>query len=99
MFGDRFKSTIVLVGTLTHYLISLMISNLLFIVSLVIVHNILFQLSEFITDHTKSRTQVFHIASLFGVSNILSYFWADIRLAIFFAGIATVISGALYCVG
>src|SRR5690625_5293255 len=99
MFGDPFKSTIGLGGTRTHYLISLMISNLLFIVSLVIVHNILFQLSEFITDHTKSTTQVFHIASLFGVSNILSYFWVDILLAIFFVGTGTIISAALYRFG
>src|SRR5690625_1375480 len=56
MFGDPFKSTIGLGGTRTHYLISLMISNLLFIVSLVIVHNILFQLrSEEHTSELQSR--------------------------------------------
>lgn len=99
MFGDAFKSTIGLGGTRTNYLTSLIISYSLFIVSLMIVHNILFQLSELITGKTESTTHIFHFASLFGASNILSYFWVDVLIGIFFVGTGTIVSAALYRFG
>ena len=99
MFGDAFKSTVGLGGTRTNYLNSLVISNLLFIVSLMLVHNVLFQLSEFITDKTISTTHIFHFASLFGASNPISYFWVDVLLGIFFVGTGTIVSAALYRFG
>ena len=99
MFGDAFKATVGLGGTRTQYLTSLLVSNLIFIVSLMIVHNVLFQLSGFITDQTESTTHIFHFASLFGASNALSYFWVDILIGIFFVGTGTLASAALYRFG
>lgn len=99
MFGDALKSTIGLGGTRTNYLTSLIINYLLFIVSLMIIHIGLFQLSELITNHTKSTTHVFHIASLFGDFSLISYFWVDVLIGIFFVGISTIISAALYRFG
>lgn len=99
MFGDAFKSTVGLGGTRTSYLTSLMMSNLLFIISLMIVHNVLFQLSEFITVKTESTTQIFHLASLFGATNAFTYFWVDILIGIFFVGTGTIVAAALYRFG
>ncbi|MEI3612014.1 substrate-binding domain-containing protein [Pseudogracilibacillus sp. SO30301A] len=99
MFGDALKSTIGLGGTRTNYYASLIISSFLFIVSLMIVNNVFFQLSEFITENTKSTTHVFHIASLFGASNAISYFWVDVLFGIFLVGTGTILSAALYRFG
>jgi ABC-2 type transport system permease protein len=99
MFGDALKSTIGLGGTRTNYLTSLIISYLVFIVSLMIVHNVLFQLSELITDNTKSTTHIFHFARLFGASNAISYFWVDVLIGIFLVGTGTIVSAALYRFG
>lgn len=99
MFGDAFKSTIGLGGTRTNYLTSLIISDLLFIISLMVVHNVLFQLSGLLTDKTMSTSHVFHIASLFGGLNVMSYFWVDMLVGIFLVGTGTFISAALYRFG
>ncbi len=99
MFGDALKSTIGLGGTRTNYFTSLIISSFIFIVSLMIVNNVLFQLSDLLTEHTKSTTHIFHIASLFGASNALSYFWVDVLFGIFLVGTGTLVSAALYRFG
>ncbi|GEN84505.1 hypothetical protein SLU01_28170 [Sporosarcina luteola] len=99
MFGDPLKSTIGLGGTRVNYFTSFIISSFILIVSLMIVNNVFFQLSDLLTEHTKSTTHVFHLASLFGVSNALSYFWVDILLGIFLVGIGTLLSAALYRFG
>ncbi len=99
MFGDTFKAAIGLGGTRVNYLISLIINYLLFIVSLMIVHNVLFQLTQLITNKTKSTTHVYHLASLFGASNALTYFWVDILVGIFLVGTGTIIAAVLYRFG
>lgn len=99
MFGDALKSTIGLGGTRINYLTSLIINYLVYIISLVIVHNVLFQLSELITDHTKSTMHIYHIARFFGVSNAISYFWVDMLIGIFFVGTGTIIAAVLYRFG
>src|SRR5690625_8318 len=99
MFGDPFKATIGLGGTRINYLTSLIINYLLFIVSLMVVHNVLFQLSQLVTDRTKSTTHIFHLTSLFGVSNTISYFWVDMLVGIFLVGTGTIIAAALYRFG
>src|SRR5699024_5369757 len=99
MFGDPFKATIGLGGTRINYLTSLIINYLLFIVSLMIVHNVLFQLSQLVTERTKSTTHIFHLASLFGLSNTITYLWVDMLVGIFLVGAGTVIAAVLYRFG
>jgi len=98
-FKDALKSTIGLGGTRTNYYASLIVSSFIFIVSLMIVNNVFFQLSEFITEHTRSTAEVFHLASLLGASNAISYFWVDVLIGIFFVGTGTILSAVLYRFG
>lgn len=99
MFGDALKSTIGFGGTRTNYLTALFTSYFIFIVSLMSVHNVLFQVSELITEHTRSTTQLIHLASLFGVKSGFAYFWIDILFAIFIVGIGSIVSAIFYRFG
>src|SRR5690625_6978140 len=55
--------------------------------------------NKLVTDRTKSTTHIFHLASLFGVSNTISYFWVDMLVGIFLVGTGTIIAAALYRFG
>lgn len=99
LYGDPFKSAVQLGSTRKQYIFSLWLSYFIFIVCMLVVHEIVSYLLELIANIANSNVTLMRVGDFLHHNNRFDNMWIDILSVIFIAGVCFFIGAIMYRVG
>ncbi|MGO1819144.1 MAG: hypothetical protein ACTH0S_05620 [Senegalia sp. (in: firmicutes)] len=99
LFYDPFKASIELGATRKQYIFSVWSSYLMFVVALLIVHEVISYIVKLTTDFSKSTVVLLRVGDLIPNASVLDNFWIDFLAILFIAGVCFLLAAIMYRVG
>lgn len=99
LYGDPFKSAVELGSTRRQYIFSLWLSYFIFIVIMLVIHEIVSYLLELVSDIFGSHVTLKRAGDVLPNANTFDNMWVDFLAVIFIAGICFLVGAIMYRVG
>lgn len=99
MFSDPYKAAIELGATRKNYLYSLFLNMLMFVIGILIFHELLSQIIKFISHKTDTHITLIRLGELITNPSIFDFLWLDFLFAIFIVGLCLLLSSIIYRLG